>query len=193
MIPHDLRRLAVLTVTDPAQAARIVLAMGLPPAVLWSGLVLSAALNAILFALSDMMIQAPQVFPALLHQPLVYFAIVLLGLVAFIMALSLAGRVLGGRGGFDTLLPVMVWFQILRVAVQAVSLLLVLMLPFLSLLFIMVAAIVGIYVMLHFLTEALRLGSLGRAAAAMILASMVVIVAASVLIALVGGPIPGSL
>jgi hypothetical protein len=110
----------------------------------------------------------------------------------FIQALALTGRLLGGSGGFAALLPVMVWFQVLRVAVQAASLLLLLTLPFLSLLFIMAAAVAGVYVLLHFLSEALRLGSLGRAAGAMILASLVVIVAASVFIALFGAPIPGS-
>jgi hypothetical protein len=192
MTRRDLGRLAVLTLKDPGRAARIVIAMDLPRKALWEGLVLSAALNAILFALSDMMFPAPQVLPSALHQPLVYFSVVLLGLVVFIQALALTGRLLGGSGGFAALLPVMVWFQVLRVAVQAASLLLLLTLPFLSLLFIMAAAVAGVYVLLHFLSEALRLGSLGRAAGAMILASLVVIVAASVFIALFGAPIPGS-
>lgn len=192
MTLRDPRRLAVLTVTDPARAARILLDLHLPPAVLWSALVLSAALNAILFSLSNQILAAPQILPAPLHQPLVYFAVVVLALAVFILALALSGRLLGGSGGIDAVLPVMVWFQFLRVAVQAVSLLLVLTLPLLSLMFIIAAALFGLYVMMHFLSEALRLGSLARAAAAMILASMIVIAAASLIIALVGGPYLGS-
>lgn len=185
--------LVVLSVTRPAEAADRLLSLRLPRGVLWAGLLLASALNAILFSLSDLLLPTPPMFPSFLHSPLVYFGLVVLGLVAFIQALTWSGRVLGGEGGPDDVMAVIVWLQFLRILVQAASLLLVLTVPVLSLVLVMAATFVGLYIMLNFIARAHRLDSLGKAAFVLVLAALAVIVAASVLIALAGGPILGSI
>ena len=89
-------QLAVLSIRDPAQAAVALLAMRPGRDVLWPALLLAAALNTLVFSLSDILLPAPPVFPPILHQPLAYFAMITLGLVGFIQLLAWIGRLLGG-------------------------------------------------------------------------------------------------
>ena len=192
MTSADLRTLFVATLTDPARAARQLIAAGLPRQAVWQALLLAAALNAILFSLSNMALPAPEMFPGFMRSPLAYFALVVLGMVVFVQALSWAGRLLGGQGGFDRVLVVMVWFQYLRLAVQAASFVLVLTIPVLSVLLVMAATVIGIWILLHFIAQAHGLDNLGRAAGVLIVAALAMVVATSMFIALVGGPMLGS-
>ncbi len=192
MTSGDLRALFVATLTDPARAARQLIAAELPRQAVWLALLLAAALNAILFTLSNMAVPTPEMFPGFMRSPLVYFALVVLGFVVFVMALSWAGRLLGGLGEFDRVLVVMVWFQYLRLAVQAASLVLVLTIPALSVVLVLAATVVGIWILLHFIAQAHGLDSLGRAAGVLIVAALAMVVATSMFIALVGGPMLGS-
>lgn len=182
-------QMAVLTVRDPAQAAAVLLAMRPGRDVLWLALVLAAVLNTLVFSLSDILLPTPPVFPPVLHQPLAYFAMITLGLAGFIQFLTWIGRLLGGRGGFADLMVLLVWLQYLRLGVQAAALVLVLTLPVLSLVLVAGATIVGLYILLHFVSQAHGLNSLGRAAMTLILTMVAMAFAISVLIALLGGPV----
>lgn len=192
MTPRDGWQLAVATVRSPGDAARVVLALQPGRDALWAALVLAAALNALLFSLSNMLLPAPPVLPLVMYQPLVYFAVVLLGLVAFVQLVVWTGRLLGGQGDFASMLTLVVWLQMLRVLVQAAALVLMLTMPLLSLVLVMAASLIGLYILLHFISLAHGLNSLGRAAGALVLAMLALAFAASILIALVGGPIQGS-
>lgn len=182
-------QLAVLSIRDPAQAAVALLAMRPGRDVLWPALLLAAALNTLVFSLSDILLPAPPVFPPILHQPLAYFAMITLGLVGFIQLLTWIGRLLGGQGGFADMMVLLVWLQYLRLLVQAAALVLVLTLPVLSLVVVATATIVGVYILLHFVSKAHGLNSLGRAAITLILTMLAMAFAISILIALLGGPV----
>ncbi|MFC6687434.1 YIP1 family protein [Jhaorihella thermophila] len=189
----ELRSLTVLSVTVPAEAARRILALRLPRGVLWSALLLAAALNAILFALSNILLPTPHMMPWIFQSPLVYFGLVVLALVAFIQALVWVGQGLGGQGGTDEIMAVIVWMQYLRVLVQAASLVLMLVFPILSLVLVMAATVIGVWILLHFIAQAHRLDGLGRAAFVVILSGLAVIIAASLFMALVLGPFTGDM
>lgn len=192
MMLRDLGQLARTTIRDPARAARTLLACPVGREVLWSALILAAVLNTLLFSLSGILLPTPQAFPVLFSSPLVYFALVTLGLVGFIQFLAWVGRLLGGQGDFTRVMVLLVWLQYLRLLVQAVVLLLLLTFPFLSLLLVMAASLVGLFILLHFIMQAHQLASLGRAAVVLILAMLAMAVALSVLLALVGAPIMGN-
>ncbi len=189
----DLRSLIVQSVMSPAEAARRILALRLPRGVLWSALLLAAALNAILFTLSNLLLPTPPMVPWIIQSPLVYFGLVVLALVAFIQAVVWVGQGLGGSGGTDEVMAVIVWMQYLRVLVQAASLLLMVTFPILSLVLVMAATVVGVWILLHFIAQAHGLDGLGRAAFVLILSGLAVIIAASLFMALVLGPFMGNM
>lgn len=192
MMLRDWGQLAATTVRDPAEAARALLAQPVGRDVLWTALILAAVLNTLLFALSNILLPTPQAFPAFLNAPLAYFALVTMGLIAFIQFLTWVGRLMGGQAGFAEVMVLMVWLQYLRVLVQAAALVLVLIFPLLSLVLVVAATLAGLYILLHFISQAHRLTSLGRAAVVLILTMLAMAVALSVLIALVGAPIMGT-
>ena len=95
-------------------------------------MVLAIALNAIIYSVQEILFPLPSevVFPRL--SPLGYFAVVLVLQVVFVYALQASGRWLGGRGKFDELLAVVVWLQLLQVALQLAMTLLFLVAPSLA-------------------------------------------------------------
>ena len=191
MLP-DLRALTMQTLTDPSGAARHLLSLNLPRSILWQGLVLMAVGQAVLYALSDLAVPGPAPMTWLFGSPLQFFAIALLGMVLFVYALHLAGKMFGGHGSLDDVLAVMVWLQALRVLVQAAMLVLSLTVPILAMLLMLATAFLGLYITVHFINQALRLNALLLSFFVMLIASVVIGVALSVLIALLGGPIPGA-
>ena len=80
MLP-DPSRLAVLTLRDPAEAARQILDLNLPRQALWLALLLMAVLQSLIFALSDLMTPGPTPVPALFGSPIRFMIVSALMLV----------------------------------------------------------------------------------------------------------------
>lgn len=188
----NLRDLTAQTLTDPSAAARALIALRLPQGMLWQALVLMAVLQAMVYALSDLAVPGPPPLALLLGSPLQFFGIAMLGLILFVHAVHLFGRFLGGSGSLDDLLVVMVWLQCLRAAVQLIMLILSLTVPILAILLMFAATLFGIYITLHFVNQALQLDSLAKALFAFLGAVLMIAVGMSILLALVGAPIPGA-
>lgn len=191
MTAPQLWNLAVLSVTRPADAARTILAMDLPRGTLWTALALAVVLNTLLYGLSGMVMPAPQTVPAMFDIPGLYLVIVGGGLVMSIYAITWVGRLMGGQGGFDQVMALIVWLQFLRVAVQAATLVLALTVPALAVLLVLAAALIGLWLMLHFVDQAHRLGSLGRAAFVLVGAVFAIAIFVYLLMLLLGGAILG--
>lgn len=191
MTSAELRSLAALTVTDPANAARVILSREPGREVLWLALALSVALASLLHGLSNMAFGA-MTMPGIPQSVVGYGALMGGGLVLTIAAIHRIGRLLGGQGSFLDVMAVMVWIQLVLVVVQAATLLLALTVPLLSALLALAANLVALYVTLHFIDQAHRLNSLMRAAAVLILSVLAIAVGVLVLLSFVGGPIPGA-
>ncbi len=186
------RELTIASVTQPANAARFLLAQSLPQNVLWVALVLVAVLNAIVFTVSQLLVQAPDsALPGLFASPIVYLGFVFGALVIMIYAIFWTGRGLGGQAALEDVMVVMIWLQVLRVIVQLAALVLVLTVPVLSALLVFAAAVIGTYILLHFVNEAHRLGSLWRAAGVLIASVVAMTLGLSLLLSLTGAPLIG--
>ncbi|TDK51162.1 YIP1 family protein [Antarcticimicrobium luteum] len=177
----------VMSVRDPAEVARRLIALHLPREVLWTGLALAAVANTLLFSLSGMLMPGPAGFPPMFQTPFVYLGMVSGGLVLTVLMIHWAGRILGGTGRLEDVLVTVLWMQLLRVLVQAAALLLSLTIPLLAMLLVLVATVLGLFITLHFIDQAHRLNSLPRAGGALILSILMMAVALSVLLALFGG------
>lgn len=187
-----LRDLAVMTIKDPANAARIVMATRFPREALWTALALAAVLNTLMFSLSDLISPAPSPFPTVFQVPVFYLAVIGFGLVASVYALSWIGRIMGGQGGLDDIMSLLIWLQAMRIAVQAVAIVLSVTIPVLAVLLSLAASLMGVYITLHFVNEAHRFGSLGRSAVVLIGSAVGIVVFVSILLTLVGGTLMGS-
>ncbi|WP_270918203.1 YIP1 family protein [Parasedimentitalea psychrophila] len=185
MILH-LQPLVMMTLTSPAQAARSILSVPWPRQLLWSAMVLAIALNAIIYSAQEILFPLPSevVFPRL--SPLGYFAVVLVLQVVFVFALQASGRWLGGQGKFDELLAVVVWLQLLQVALQLAMTVLFLVAPSLAGILNLAATLFGLFIFSRFINEVHQLQSIWRAFGALLMASIIIALALSFLLGLVG-------
>ena len=188
----QLRDLAVMTIKNPANAARIVMATRFPREALWTTLALAAVLNTLMFCLSDLISPAPSPFPAIFQVPVFYLAVIGFGLVASVYALLWIGGIMGGQGNLDEIMSLLIWLQAMRIAVQAVVIVLSVTIPVLAVLLSLAASLMGVYITLHFVNEAHRFGSLGRSAFVLIGSAVGIVVFVSILLTLVGGTLMGS-
>ena len=191
MTSTDWRDLAITSVRDPAQAARHLMAMALPRETLWTGLLLVAVLNTLLFSLSRLITPLATPFPALLNSPIIYFLMVILGLLLTVYAIFWVGRGLGGKGRLDEVMVLIVWMQALRVVVQAATLVLLVTIPELAAILVLAAGVIGIYMLVHFINQAHRLNSLGRAIGVLIASVAAIVLGLSLILSLIGAPFAG--
>ncbi len=182
----SLKDLALLTVQDPAEAARQLMAIQLDRGTLWTAVFLVAVLNTLLAGLNNVLMPNTTPIPGLFDVPAVYFFFVGGGLVLTILTLFWVGRAFGGEGSMEDIMVVVVWLQFMRVLVQATALVLLLTIPMLSILLILVAALVGIWILVHFVDQAHRFGSLGKAAGVLIAAFVGMVVGVSILLSMIG-------
>ncbi len=148
-------------------------------------------LNTLIFVLSGMLVPGPSPLPAMLSSPVIYFAIVAGGLVLTVYAILWTGRAFGGQGALEEILVLIVWLQSLRVLVQVAVLVLVLTVPLLSALLVFAAALIGLYMLVHFIDQAHRFDSPGRAIGVLIASVLAIVLGLSVLLSLLAGPILG--
>lgn len=182
----SLKDLALLTMQDPAEAARQLMAIQLDRGTLWTAVFLVAVLNTLLAGLNNVLMPNTTPIPGLFDVPAVYFFFVGGGLVLTILTLFWVGRAFGGEGSMEDIMVVVVWLQFMRVLVQATALMLLLTIPMLSILLILVAALVGIWILVHFVDQAHRFGSLSKAAGVLIAAFVGMVVGVSILLSMIG-------
>ncbi len=176
--------LAVLSVRNPAEAARRVIALDLSRDTLWIAIALVSVLNTLVFSLSNMALPVP--LPPVMTAPAIYFLMSAGSLVLAIIALFWTGRALGGQGSMTDVMSVVVWLQVLRLIVQAFSFVLIIVAPGVSALFVMIAGLIGLWIMLHFVNEAHRFGSLWRAFGVLIAAFLAIVMGLSLVLSLIG-------
>lgn len=182
----DPRALTVLSVRDPAAAARTLMALDVPRGALWSALILMAAIQALIYGISDFLLPTPEPYAQVYGPPLQFFGILIVGLVLLTHSIRFFGRIFGGTGRIEDVLLVMNWLMVLRSVVQVAALVLVMAVPGLAMVLLMAASLIGFYIMLHFINQAHHLGSLWRAFFVLITASFVAGIVLSFLLMLAG-------
>ncbi|AGT09112.1 YIP1 family protein [Paracoccus aminophilus] len=149
--------LAVLTLREPARGFRALQGLGLPIAARWMLLVLAIALSALLAGVANWLFPTPITTPLteLVAQPWLLAAVQFVAMTATALLITFVGRLFGGRGSFEDALLVTAWIELLLVAVQAVQVVLMLVLPLLAGLFSLVAFALFFYLIVT-LTKALH-------------------------------------
>ncbi|MEX0369445.1 MAG: Yip1 family protein [Tateyamaria sp.] len=163
--------LAVDTLRDPKAVAQRIIGWHLDRQTLYVALFAVAAINTLLASAPIVLVpgsidpEAQAAIPmlALLERPFALFAIIAGGLLLMVHGLVWAGRAMGGQGDFTDMLAVLTWLQALRAAAQALVLVLSLVFPAVAGLVALVVAGVAFWLLLHFISAALRFDSLFRA------------------------------
>lgn len=186
---NDLPRLAMDTLRDPrGMAARLIaLDLGLPT--LWTALALGAVLNALIFSVNMMLFPTTFPVPGLFSNPVLYAVAMAGGMVITMHLLTWVGGMMGGQGKLADVTVVLVWLQYLRLAAQAVLLLLTILMPVLAVMATLVVAFYSLWLLLNFLDVAHRFESLGKSALVLVFAVVGITIGLSFLIALIGAPV----
>ncbi|WP_298848212.1 YIP1 family protein [uncultured Ruegeria sp.] len=177
MTINSLGALAVLTIRNPAEAARQLLTLKPGREVLWLAFALAVVLNCLVQLGINMAVPVvPQGQPS---QVIESMPVVLLrsagAMMLSIVAFFAIGRTIGGKASFDDLMVLTIWLQFLQIAGFVVMLLLSLTMPFLMMLTLFATAILSIYITLHFLNVAHQFGSLWKSFAVIVFSALVAV------------------
>lgn len=186
MTAANIWEMAVFTVKQPKDAARQLLALDIPREALWTALALMGVLNAIVYAISNLLFPVPGAMPAFLAAPAVYAVIVVGGLALTALSLSWAGRAMGGVASLENILVLVIWLQVLRLMVQIAATILMLIVPAFAGLLVIAAAFVGLWILINFVDVAQKFDSPGKAFGSLIFAFLGMVVALSLILSLIG-------
>ncbi|MFT4962685.1 MAG: hypothetical protein ACI92Z_003785 [Paracoccaceae bacterium] len=188
-----LRDLAVLSVKDPAEAARQLLAMQVPRMILWMVLFLVTICNTILSTIFDVLDPEQTPLPLLMSTPFMMLIVIAGGLIMTVYSIFWSGRLLGGKGTLDGVMVLLVWLQALRLVLQAAVLILALTIPLLSALLVLVAVVFFLYLLVHFINQAHQLDSMGRSVGVLILSMVIPALGLVVFLSLFGVSLTGTI
>lgn len=178
--------LAWLSVTDPRAAARQLMGFGFSRTVLWSGLALTVLCNAIVFSLGNLITPPAGPMPGFMASPFVFAAFLFSGLVVTIFGLHWTGRMFGGSGTLPDIIVLMSWLQVLRLMVQIAMLVLIPILPGLAALAMLATALIGLWIIVHFVDEAHGFGNLFKSFGVILFAIIAVAIGLSIMLTLIG-------
>ncbi|MBR2574530.1 MAG: YIP1 family protein [Loktanella sp.] len=182
-------------IIDPATAARQALDWRLGLGNMWMALALVAVLNVLMLAL----LQAASPMPVmsqggLVLTPFSYAMIITIFLFLLVYTVYHIGRMMGGQGTVEDSLTVIVLFQSISVALEAVQVLLVVISPQIASIFGLVSLAVLIRCMVNFVNVMHRFDSLGKALATMIFAVIGTALIAGIVLTVLGiAPIGGQI
>ena len=186
MTANHFKDLVRQTLFQPGDAARQLIEFSLPRQWLWMAIALVSVLGSILFSASLQMsppdAQSAALIPSALRSPILFTVLLFAGFVVFSATLFYVGRWMGGTAeAIDDIFAPLVWFQILRLVVQAIVLLLSFVAPGLVSIIVVVVFVWETYILVCFVDAAHRFGSVLKAAGAVILSTLLIGIALSVI------------
>lgn len=182
---NAIKAMALETIQSPRSAARKIMSLHLSRDVLWTGLGLVAAINAIIYSFS-LFFGDTSGLPALFSNPILFFVIITAVLVISIHTFHWLGLAMGGQGDLGEMLALMVWLQALRAVAQAVMFVLILLSPILAQLFSFAVGVLGLWITINFITEAQRKPSLSHGVGVLVLSAVGIIFGLMILVGLIG-------
>ncbi|MQY41486.1 hypothetical protein GG681_02440 [Epibacterium sp. SM1969] len=168
------------TVLNPAEAAAEISAIQPNREVLWTGFALVQVLGTALFALQSLLFPQQMQFLTVNVTPVNHLVANTLIILVFACAATICGRFLNGIGTFSTVLACLTWVNFVQVFALAALIVVSLVSPALSGTLGIGVSLYALFVSLHFINAAHKLGSLWRALGVMVLSALAIIVAISI-------------
>ncbi|MDV4144218.1 MULTISPECIES: Yip1 family protein [Shimia] len=180
------------TIFDPAGAGRRIVALDIAPNTGWMLLGLATVLNTLLFFAMSAMFPAPNAMPfVFLSVPWRVALTMFVAVAMSVVALYWSGRILDGKARFGDILAMIAWLQIMRVAVQVVTIVLSLVAPFIGALLAFGAGIYGIWILIQFVNVAQAYASIGKAVMNVILTMVALVMMLSLTLSFLGVAVTG--
>lgn len=176
--------LALQTVTNPREVARLLMSMRLTREALFTAFALVVVLNAFMYAAS-LQLAGPGELD-FLQNPVMFLFLQAVTLGATIVCLTWAGRGIGGAARMDDMALLMIWMQSLRVLVQLAVMLIILVSPAIASALVGLSMVLGLYIAASFVNEAQGFDSFGRAVLSMVMGVLGAVFALSLLLTLLG-------
>jgi len=179
----------ILTLRQPGVAARSILLRQWPNEAIWTGLFLAVVLNALFFGGLGLIAPSSSelpIFDMSPDSPGLSMMVSAIRSVVFATMLTFGGRWLGGTGQFMPILALLVWDQLLQLALMGLGIVVLLVLPPLGSMMFLLIGLVLLFVLLNFVNEAHGFASLWRSFAVVLMASIVMFFAMIFIVGLLG-------
>ena len=185
-----IRALAQLTLQNPRQAARVLLAEGVPMRARTAGLLLVAVVSALLASLQVGLTPQPldPLSAFMLASPIRAAVVQWLFLALSVVLVHQVGRAFGGRGSFPDALLIVVWLQLLMLALQVLQLVVTFFSPALAGLIGLAGFGVFLWLMTTFIAELHGFTSRGLVFLGMVLSCLAAGFVLGILLILILGP-----
>lgn len=175
------------SVAAPGVTAERLLSLELPLGTVVQGAILVSALDALLLGLlGGGAFAVPTPDGDLVFPPMIHALLLLASLLLSAGALQVGGQIVGGQGRFHQALLLVVWLEVVALAVQviqlAVALLVTPLAPFVGL----AGLAVLLWCMIHFTRVLHRFEGYGRTILALIFSTVVILIALSLLLGFLG-------
>ena len=183
---HRLPDLALLTLKDPKAAADIILSWRLSKEAIWTAIALVSVVITLFSTLSNIIMPVPTPLAVIVSNPFIYFVVAAGGFIATVYSVYWAGRFLGGQGQINDLMVLLLWLQALRAVAQVVIIVAMILAPVLASFLVLFVAVATLWIFVQFINAGLRLNSMLKALAALVIGAVALIVASSFLLSLLG-------
>ena len=189
---QGLLRLVGRTVTDPAGVAQELMRRNYETQTLWMGLLLVSVLSVLLLAVSNALLPTSVPEGAVVLSPFAYGAIIAASIVLLVYAVHLVGRLFGGTGTFPQTMVLMIWLQVVAMAVQVAQILAMLILPPLAGMVSLAGAFLMLYCLMQFINALHGFDSLVKAIGVFVVAVIAIGLFLAVVLSLVGVNLAGA-
>jgi hypothetical protein len=171
------------TIVAPKSAALVVLRANLPMSARWQVLALVIVLSALLDQISVPLLTGGAVPPAgALQAGLVQT----IALILTVLGVHLIGRAMRGQGNFADALMLVAWLQAVMVAIQAVQVLTLLIMPAVSVLIGFLAIVLFLWLLTNFVAVLHGFESLGKVFGGIMLATFAMAVVLVIVLNILG-------
>ncbi|WP_335949108.1 YIP1 family protein [Salipiger bermudensis] len=184
MTPAGFVRLAWQTVTAPREVAQLLIAARLSHEAILTAMALVVSLNALVMGILQVSMGAGAL--PFVMSPVLFGALLAAMLVVSVMVLTGVGRMLGGTARAEDLAVLLAWLQAVRILWQVIVAVAALLAPALASILAVLGFLAGIYIFLNFLDVAHGFGNLLRALAVLVIGGLVLVMAMSLLVSLMG-------
>lgn len=185
----DLAALLRDTLTAPRPTMRRILDLGLPAGDMAAALALVAVISAILSEVTIYLTPVPggsEMLRGMAGGPLMVAGLQLALLILIVAGIHRVGRAMGGQGDLAGAIVVVVWMQVVMIALQLAQLVTLVLIPPLASLIGLFSIAVFFWMMSSFVAELHRFDSLGRVFAMLLLGFVALALVLTFVLSLLG-------
>lgn len=183
--------LGLRTVKEPRIVAKELIHLRVDRSHLWTALALAVVLNTLVYQITFLATPQNDIAPLIMIGPIGFAVVIGVVLMLSVVSLVYAGRTLGGKAQFDTVLKLLIWLQYLRFVVQIAALVLTPIIPGLAGLLVFGASLYGIWLLLNFVDVAHEFNSLFISMGVLLMSFFGIIIGLAVFISVVGTGVIG--